>query len=89
MTNTLLLTLPGIIDAKQKAKLEKRGMLVVETSDLNAVKLVHPSPLMSTDMWVLAALETLEEYSKDYSGTKEKFASRILKAMKDNAATSR
>lgn len=83
MTNRkaqLLLTLPGIIDAKQKVALGRKGLIVVETPNLDAVRLIEGGFLLTTDQWAIAALETLAEYSSYH----EKFAARVLKNAKEN-----
>lgn len=79
MKRQLMLVMPGVLTDKQKTQL-RREVILVETDNFAAFKLIGTEFLLTSDAFAIAALETLCE--KASWSSDEKFAKKILAAMK-------
>ena len=76
----LVLVKPGFMKPEDRKRVERNGMLVVETEDFAAFKVVDSDFLITSNDFAIAALEVLAE--KASWSSEEKFAKKILAAMK-------
>lgn len=77
MSKNLLLVKPGFMKPAERKRLREADIIVIETSDFEAFKLINAEILVGSDDFAIAALEIIHE-----KVTNEHFASKVMKIMK-------
>jgi hypothetical protein len=74
------LALPGVLGKRQRDAIRKAGYVVIETNDLEGVRVLHTPPLVHLDGLAGIALDVLADEKIHNFNVREEFKNRLARA---------